>query len=947
MAQLGTAVKSLEGQTGRIQAFRAVEADTRAAGQAWLAAQQRLRGLQAEIVATDAPTAKMRREISRAAEAADKARDAYVGKKSALASMRGELTAAGIAVANLGAEERRLGAALEQTRAKALALGSAMAQRDALKEQRSTQMGDALKSAVLPGAMIAGMKQAVSTAGDFEHGLMRFGNTAGMTGDAVSAVRSKLIALSGTTNQSATEMLGGLEVLVGRGLDPTRSLASMETIGRAATATGAAVEDMAKTAFALQDALAVKPEGLAKALDSLAQSGKSGGFELKDMAKHLPVLAAQAKGLKMEGADAVASLGAALQLAFKGTGNADAAATNLTNFMAKITAKDAVDNFKKMGVNLENELGAAMKSGSDPILFMIERINKLTGGDQFKLNELFGDQQVKQFILPMLQNMEEFKRIKKDALTAEGVLDKDFATAMGTFNERTKGFGIAIFQAGEALGKIFLPPLGAVIEVLTLGVRTVAGAVEAFPNFTMGVLGAALAITGFKTVSLGLAAVGTTMRLISVQGAIMSGTLSPAFSAVGARMMGLIPMIGAANAAMNAWIATQARAALAGVKGFPGQIKAMALALQANTLALWQGARAQALAAGSATMAILRNTMALMVNAWTVVTTAAGWRMMATAMGSGLVGTISAVTGGLKALTLALVSNPVGLLVAAIAASAALIYKYWAPISGFFSGVWSGIVEATEPVHPMFEGIGRVVGAILTPVTLLWDAISSLLEPVEDVDGAAQAMGKLVGATIGGVVNDIGGLFKGAAELANGFFAYAEKAANWVSGLFGRGGQQALPAPALGDAMPEPANDNRPALGDAMPKAANDNRPALGQALPPAANDNVEKIGAVVRTRSIGNLALAPSAPSVPALGAALAPDGMPSPPTRAMPLPAPPPAPGHAATASSGAMTVHATFNITAAPGMDEKAIAAQVRHALDDAMRKAEAERRAALHD
>lgn len=40
--------------------------------------------------------------------------------------------------------------------------------------------------------------------------------------------------------------------------------------------------------------------------------------------------------------------------------------------------------------------------------------------------------------------------------------------------------------------------------------------------------------------------------------------------------------------------------------------------------------------------------------------------------------------------------NPIGTVITAIAGAAYLIYRYWEPISGFFSGVWSQVQTAFD-----------------------------------------------------------------------------------------------------------------------------------------------------------------------------------------------------------------------------------------------------------
>lgn len=100
---------------------------------------------------------------------------------------------------------------------------------------------------------------------------------------------------------------------------------------------------------------------------------------------------------------------------------------------------------------------------------------------------------------------------------------------------------------------------------------------------------------------------------------------------------------------------------------------------------------------------------------------------------------------GFRALNVTLALNPIGLVAAGIAGAAFLIFKYWKPISGYFRGIWSGIVEATRPLQPIFQGVGNAVKPLIN-----W--VSRLIKPVDDVGGKAESLGKKVGLAIGGAI---------------------------------------------------------------------------------------------------------------------------------------------------------------------------------------------------
>lgn len=71
---------------------------------------------------------------------------------------------------------------------------------------------------------------------------------------------------------------------------------------------------------------------------------------------------------------------------------------------------------------------------------------------------------------------------------------------------------------------------------------------------------------------------------------------------------------------------------------------------------------------------------------------------------------IGAATFAFNALKLAMITNPIGLALAAIATAAVLIYKNWEPIKGFFVGLWDGIVSGAKAAFEWVMGKLAVVG---------------------------------------------------------------------------------------------------------------------------------------------------------------------------------------------------------------------------------------------
>src|SRR5690606_2626019 len=76
-----------------------------------------------------------------------------------------------------------------------------------------------------------------------------------------------------------------------------------------------------------------------------------------------------------------------------------------------------------------------------------------------------------------------------------------------------------------------------------------------------------------------------------------------------------------------------------------------------------------------------------------------------------------------KGMSMALLTNPITWIVLAIAGAAFLIYKNWAPIAGFFTGIWSTIRTAFN------GGITGISALIMnwSPIGLFYMAFAKVL----------------------------------------------------------------------------------------------------------------------------------------------------------------------------------------------------------------------------
>ncbi|MDO3621796.1 phage tail protein [Ralstonia pseudosolanacearum] len=133
----------------------------------------------------------------------------------------------------------------------------------------------------------------------------------------------------------------------------------------------------------------------------------------------------------------------------------------------------------------------------------------------------------------------------------------------------------------------------------------------------------------------------------------------------------------------------------------------------------------------------------------------------------GLAGAFSVVMRAVAVLGRVLLMNPIGLLVTAIAVAAYLIYRYWSPISEFFSGLWQQVKTAFD------GGIAGVSALILnwSPAGLFYAALAPVLQwfgfdvPAKFTEFGAnivQGLANGIRSAIGWVTDAVGSVASGA-----------------------------------------------------------------------------------------------------------------------------------------------------------------------------------------
>jgi TP901 family phage tail tape measure protein len=416
---------------------------------------------------------------------------------------------------------------------------------------------------VAAGASIGfGLTSITKDAAGFENVLSDIANTAGEPLEVLGLLRSSLYDIStlSKTAQTPEELAKGLAVLVASGRDlKTEALPSLLAMGRATTATGAGIEDIANTSNAFLSGFKILPESLSKAFDIAAMAGKQGQFELKDMAMFLPSLGARAQKAGLTGEAGLIRMTAALQAVRKSTGTSAEAANYMENLLDGLMSPQVISNFAKIGVNLEASVKDGLSKGVSSLDTVISLVKAKTGGDAFGIARLFQDKQARDALTALIQNEGVYSSVQSSMMSGGkvsvgNVIDTDFEKKQKTAAAGFRAMDSAIFKLKETLGRILAPTLAVIANKLSSVLERVQAFSDANPNLVSGLLVAAgaFAVVMGAVGALGFAvpALVEGWGLLTAAWAWVSGAAAPALVAALGTVSWPVVAIGAAVAAL-------------------------------------------------------------------------------------------------------------------------------------------------------------------------------------------------------------------------------------------------------------------------------------------------------------------------------------------------------------------------------------------------------------
>lgn len=597
----------------------------------------------------------------------------------------------------------------------------------AQRGQNWQQMGQRITvaGALTQGAasvMQRGLNSVLRPARDVEDALAMVGTViAPMTGtveDALGRVKREALAWSKVHTASADSFVNTTYMMISAGLDEAAAIEATKTAMGVATATMGDSTEAANLMAVVYNNMGDKT---ADAREEIARIGDT--LTKTQQTFQFANLNQLTEGMKYAIPTAL-QYGSSLQevsVIMGGLNNA-----GLQGGMAGTAWAATMRNLTKASKDLRFEIARTADGSVDFIgtLANIEAqygsIKDLSPEVQEKFKQAFGDEGLRAVSL-LLGQTEELSKTMLDVADAGGTVAAAQKRIETSGNAGYKILQNNIDALQISIGSALMPTLNAMLPK----VIAVVDAIGAFADNNPTLIETGLMIAGIGTAILTVVA-----PILTVVGAIItvSGAAMTAYGSIGAGLVWLWPKILAATTGMFSFGASMVTVA---VRSVPSLL--------------------------------------------------AGLGRVGMALGGTLLTGIRATIGGIRALGVAMMANPIGFIIGGIALAAGLLVYYWEPISAFFSRLWQGVTATFTGFTTWLTGwwgrmqtdaigaMGELLGVFwrFSPVGILQQGLSAAVDLLAATEWGAYGIA-IVRGLADGFKGAMGELMAPVADMAAG-----------------------------------------------------------------------------------------------------------------------------------------------------------------------------------
>lgn len=255
------------------------------------------------------------------------------------------------------------------------------------------KLGNKYTALLSGGTAYAAVKQAAA----LETRLTRLALTAGKSDKEIKQLNDRLwaIAQERDINIDPSQLMSAVEQIVEKTGDMDLAADNMRNIAYAISAAGIEGADAGKMIGDMFEKFNIRSsDQMLQALDKLSNQGKEGAFTLKDMASQGERVFSAYASIGRGGADAVAEMGALLQMIKKGTGSPEQAATALEAYLRALNDVQTRQKLTQAGIQLTDPQDPKrLRSAAD----IMKDIIKKADGETWRISSVFNGQALRAF----------------------------------------------------------------------------------------------------------------------------------------------------------------------------------------------------------------------------------------------------------------------------------------------------------------------------------------------------------------------------------------------------------------------------------------------------------------------------------------------------------------------------------------------------------------------
>ncbi|GAB6075787.1 phage tail tape measure protein [Desulfurobacterium crinifex] len=589
-----------------------------------------------------------------------------------------------------------------------------------------------VKLGTIGGAITLGLKSVVTDATEFEKGLAEASTLVKTDFEKFKKLySSQLLEISVSLGQEKSAVTKAFYDAISSGFDPKKALEIIKVAGKSAVA---GVSDISTANNTLITVMKAWGLNLKEASDYIFKTVAKGRTTFTEIARNIGGVAAiiSSAGVKFKEFSAIVATATAKGL---DTAQTMTSIREIVNALISPTTQ-AEKAFQKLGITVNKEtlkqkgLVGTLKEITDAM-----KQAGLTEAEQAKmLSEIFGSVEAQKVVNMFIADPESFVNTLKEFQQVGGETDEAFKkmseSTWFAFNRLSQ----AIASTKIAFGSFLLPAVNLLASGLTklsLSIKSLISEHSTLAKVVgIGIGGFGLILTSIAGVAAVTAVASKTLSLF-IEGLELTRKAGKKLYEI-LRIEQLINTIQYRGGFLNFL-----QFELLKTKYKLLDLKATAVtALSTVKNAIVETAKAQILWAKTNLLSI------------------SGLKNLALTLKTNLFTSLKTVLAGIRALTVATLTNPlfwiwIG---AALAGTALLIYKFWKPIKHFFEGFFKGLADSFSFLSPVFSGVAKgisLIGSILKPVGNL---ISSILKLVDDGGKATKEWGFAVGHLVGEIL---------------------------------------------------------------------------------------------------------------------------------------------------------------------------------------------------